>query len=101
MRRTALPVALVLAVIAAPAAAVDLGRLLPMPEVSLPDWLAGETPKAVDSAAPRSDAAAAQPGAPSTSQAAPAPTGPLSAKPPSKPALRPRGWRSLLPGSIK
>lgn len=100
MRRNALPSALLLAMVATPAAAVDLGRLLPMPEVSVPDWLSADAPAPVDPAAPRSDAAVVQPmDKPAPDAAVPAAADRAAQAP--KPASRPRGWRSLLPGSIK
>lgn len=100
MRRIALPLALLFALVAPPAVAFDLGRLLPMPEVPVPDWLSADAPDPVDATAPRGDATVAPPLDPRTADAAP-PVAADPARPASKPASRPRGWRSLLPGSIK
>lgn len=99
MHRIALPVVLLLALVAPPAAAFDLGRLLPTPDFSLPSWLTADPPAPAEPGAVRVEATAAQPTAPAIRPEAPAATHD-AAGPAPRPA-RPRGWRGLLPGSLK
>jgi hypothetical protein len=101
MRRIALALALLLAV-ASPAAAIDLGRLLPLPDLSLPAWIGDDTPATpADAAASRADAdAEAPPPGGKATQGGKATT-PDATAPARRAASRKRGWRSLLPGAIK
>jgi hypothetical protein len=99
MHRIALPFALLLALVAPPAAAFDLGRLLPIPGFSLPSWLTPDPPAPAESGSPRVETTAAQPTGPANRPEGPAVTNDAAAPAP-KPS-RPRGWRGLLPGSLK
>jgi hypothetical protein len=99
MHRIALPLALLLALAAPPAAAFDLGRLLPIPALSLPSWLTNDAPAPAEPGTPRVDPSAAQPTGQAIRPDAPAVAND-AAGPAPKPS-RPRGWRGLLPGSLK
>jgi hypothetical protein len=99
MHRIALPLALLLALVAPPAAAFDLGRLLPTPGFSLPSWLTPDPPAPAEPGTPRGPTTAAQPSAPAIRPEDPAAVN-HAAGPSPKPS-RPRGWRGLLPGSLK
>jgi hypothetical protein len=99
MHRIALPLALLLALAAPPAAAFDLGRLLPIPSFSLPSWLTPDPPAPAEPGTPRGESMAAQPTEPAIRPEAPAITHDAAA--PAPEPSRPRGWRGLLPGSLK
>jgi hypothetical protein len=99
MPRIALPLALLLALVAPPAAALDLGRLLPIPDFSLPSWLTPDPPAPAEPGTQRVESTAAQPTGPAIRPEDPAAANDAAAPAP-KPS-RPRGWRGLLPGSLK
>jgi hypothetical protein len=102
-------VAAALCVLAAPAFAFDLSRLLPRVALAAPAWRLVEAP--LDASAPASSSAPARESAtaPGTRRSAP-PAGsvdpegadaPAATARPAPAKARPRGWRGLLPGSLK
>lgn len=109
MRRSALTTAFVLVLAATPALALDLGRLLPALELPSPprsETPASGRPAPTPPAAMRPETGSDDPTASSAPvQGAPGNADPaLSAATPEPRKTRrerPRGWRGLLPGSLR
>lgn len=108
MRRIACSAALLLACVATPAVALDIGRWLP--SIDLPDWPRAEAPApsfSPDPAVPTSTGPVADAAAPGATAGGANPPEPRELDPTAAASdrearrARPRGWRGLLPGSLK